>query len=112
MTRVRLQYGAEMRVEAQGHATGSPSVCAAVSCLLYTLKGWLANTEEALVREDRMADGDVCFAWSGGAGSETVMDFLMVGFAGLKETAPECITVEIMEENGWRHGRRRKEGDI
>jgi len=100
MTHVRLRYGAEMRVEACDHATGSPAVCAAVSCLLYTLKGWLANTEDARIAEERMDDGDVCFAWSGGAGSETVMDFLMIGFLSLMETAPEYITVEITEENG------------
>ena len=99
MTQVRLHYGAEMRVEADGHATGSPALCAAVSCLAYTLKGWLANAEDVIVTENSMEDGSICFAWGGGAGSETVMDFLMVGFIELMETEPERITVEITEDN-------------
>ena len=46
MTHVHLeQKGDRYRVRCIGHATGSPETCAAVSCLIYTLAGWVRVEE-------------------------------------------------------------------
>ena len=99
MTRVKLHFGAEYAVEAEGHATGSPQLCAAVSCLLYTLAGWLNTTKREQITEMKLEDGNARLAWSGGAGSETAMELMLIGFLSLRETEPERISVEIIDED-------------
>lgn len=98
MTRVELHFGAEYSVSADGHATGSPQLCAAVSCLLYTLAGWLNTTKREQTTEMKLEDGNARLAWSGGAGSETVMELMLIGFLQLQKTEPERISVEITNE--------------
>ncbi len=98
MTRVELRFGAEYSVSADGHATGSPQLCAAVSCLLYTLAGWLNTTKREQITEMRLEDGSARLAWKGGAGSETVMELMLIGFLQLRKTEPERISVEITDE--------------
>ena len=99
MTRIELHFGREMSVTATGHATGSPTMCAAASCLMCTLEGWLANSEDVTITERRMEEGNTRIAWTGGTGSETAMEMMMVGFLRLQETGPDLIGVEITEEN-------------
>lgn len=95
MTQVYLeQAGREYTVRCQGHATGSVETCAAVSCLVYTLAGWLRNTS-VLVLKSKMEDGDALIRFHGGDAAETAFDMICVGFLQLQQQYPEYISVEF-----------------
>ena len=95
MTRVYLeQDGQQYTVSCKGHATGSVETCAAVSCLVYTLAGWLRNTS-VLVLEEKLEDGDALIQYHGGAAAETAFDMICVGFLQLQEQYPEYISVDF-----------------
>lgn len=95
MTRVYLeQDGQRYTVSCQGHATGSVEACAAVSCLVYTLAGWLRNTS-VLVLKSKLEDGDALIQYHGGAAAETTFDMICVGFLQLQEQYGEYITVDF-----------------
>lgn len=98
MTRVSLkQQGQRYTVSCKGHATGSPEVCAAVSCLTYTLAGWLRNTS-VLVLEERLVDGDALIRYCGGAAAETAFDMICVGFLQLQQEYGDYISVDFSAE--------------
>ena len=100
MTRVTLtRGGGAYRVEARGHAATVP-LCAAVSCLMYTLAGWLRNTPGAEEVELRLDSGDARLVWRGGAGSDTAFELTEIGFLLLRETAPDSLSVAVCEEDG------------
>ena len=47
MTKISItQADGHITVTAYDHATGSSEVCSAISCLMYTLEGWLKNNEK------------------------------------------------------------------
>ena len=95
MTRVYLeQDGHRYTVRCKGHATGSVEVCAAVSCLVYTLVGWLRNAS-VLVLKERLEDGDALIQYRGGAAAETAFDMICVGFLQMQEQYPEYISVDF-----------------
>lgn len=95
MTQVCLeQAGRKFMVKCQGHATGSVEVCAAVSCLVYTLAGWLRNTSVVRVAE-KLEDGDVLIQFCGGDAAETAFDMISVGFLQLQEQYGDYISVDF-----------------
>ena len=91
MTKVYLRADGEtFSVRAHGHATGSNEVCAAVSCLLYTLAGYLANNTCAQVRVSlKEADAEIVFC-----GNENIFEMLCIGFLQLEKSHPDFISVE------------------
>ena len=98
MTTVSLkQAGQQYTISCKGHATGSPEVCAAVSCLIYTLTGWLRNAS-VLVLTERLDDGDALIRYHGGAAAETAFDVICVGFLQLAQEYGEYISVEYFVE--------------
>lgn len=95
MTQVYLeQDGQRYTVSCQGHATGSVEACAAVSCLVYTLAGWLRNTS-VLVMKEKLEDGDALIQFCGGAAAETAFDMICVGFLQLEAQYGDYISVDF-----------------
>jgi len=95
MTAIYLeQDGDRYTVSAQGHATGSMEVCAAVSTLLYTLDAWLHNTDLAVLHE-RLEPGDALIEYAGAeADAQAAFNFVSVGFMQLAKSEPTTINVE------------------
>ena len=95
MTQVYLeQAGRKFMVKCQGHATGSVEACAAVSCLVYTLAGWLRNTSVLMVKE-KLEDGDALIQFCGGDAAETAFDMICVGFLQLEAQYGDYISVDF-----------------
>lgn len=95
MTRVYLeQSGDRYCVRCKGHATGSAETCAAVSCLVYTLAGWLRNAAPTM-HEARLDDGDASICFRGGEAAEAVFDMICVGFLQLQAQYGAFIQVEL-----------------
>lgn len=96
MTKVYMeQAGNHYTVTCKGHATGSPEMCAAISCLVYTLAGWLSN-RTALVLEQKLEPGDICLSFVGGQNCEAVFDMVTIGFLQLQQGDPEHIDVDLI----------------
>lgn len=86
MTSVSLeQAGNVYTLRCEGHAKGSPEVCAAVSCLVYTLAGWLRNTEETQILGEAMESGEAVLSFTGGAAG-TAFELMRIGFLQLEKT--------------------------
>ena len=95
MTRVYLeQAGQRYTVRCKGHATGSVEACAAVSCLVYTLAGWLRNSS-VLVLKEELNDGDAQIQYHGGAAAETAFDMICVGFLQLQKQYSDYVSVDF-----------------
>lgn len=95
MTRVYLeQAGQRYTVHCKGHATGSVEACAAVSCLVYTLAGWLRNSS-VLVLKEELNDGAAQIQYHGGAAAETAFDMICVGFLQLQKQYGDYISVDF-----------------
>ena len=95
MTQVYLeQAGKKFMVKCQGHATGSVEACAAVSCLVYTLAGWIRNTS-VLLEKEKLEDGDALIQFRGGSAAETAFDVITVGFLQLQEQYGEYVSVDF-----------------
>ena len=73
-----------------GHATGSPSVCAAISGLVYALAGYLTNAEREPGRVRIHASGDDrCVG---------ACEAVLLGLCQLAESEPDYLRMEISEE--------------
>ena len=95
MTEVFLeQDGTRYTVQCTGHATGSVETCAAISCLLYTLAGWLENSGCTLLHEQLEA-GDALIQFTGGAKAKTAFEMICIGFLQLEEQSEDCMDVEF-----------------
>jgi len=107
VTRVRLtqEPGRHYALTCEGHATGSPEVCAAISCLAGSLEGWVENSPSADVQHLEVRPGfvQIVFTPAAGPGSaplvcQGVYDLLQIGFLRLEAAAPDFLCVE-REEN-------------
>lgn len=95
MTQVYLeQDGRRYTVSCQGHATGSVEACAAVSCLIYTLAGWLRNASGHVLKE-KLEDGNALIQFRGGDAAETAFDMITVGFLQLEAQYGDYVTVDF-----------------
>lgn len=95
MTKVYLeQDGNRYTVSCKGHATGSVEACAAVSCLIYTLAGWLHNASVTVLQE-KLDSGDALIQYRGGAAAETAFDMICVGFLQLKKSCCDYVSVDL-----------------
>lgn len=101
MTNGRVALEKEsFRLELDGHATGYPEVCAAVSCLAYTLAGFLTNAEaagdadvEALVLEP----GCVRIHARGGARTEAAWEMTTIGLRQLANRYPQGLQMDVSD---------------
>lgn len=103
MTRVYLEKdGDHYTVDAKGHATGSAEMCAAISCLMFTLAGWVHNQRGVRMETERLSSGDsrICFQSAGRYRRECDAVFLLilVGFRQLEKTDPARISVAVRSD--------------
>ena len=82
-------------VEAQGHAEGSVQACAAVSTLMYSLTGFLANAEGVELDTEDIADGYFLVEFSGGALAQAMYDFCLIAFLQLEKSYGGYVTVAL-----------------
>ncbi len=96
MTRVELtRRGDVYRVYCSGHAAGSPEICAAVSCLVYSLAGWTRLAPVRRLRE-RLESGEaelVFHARECPAEARGAFELVRAGFMQLESLEPEMISV-------------------
>ena len=96
MTNVYLeQDGQRYTVSCRGHATGSVETCAAVSCLVYTLAGWLRNSKARVLAEE-LTDGAALIRFQGDEEARTAFGLICVGFLQLKKQYGQYIDVELI----------------
>ena len=84
-----------------GHATGSPAVCAAVSGLVYALAGYLTNAEREVRAEVYAAElepGRVRIHASGDDRCVGACEAVLLGLCQLAESEPDYLRMEILEE--------------
>lgn len=80
-------------VEAVGHATGSVQACAAVSTLMYSALGYLANADGVDVHNEDIADGFFSVEFSGGDAARMTYEFCLIAFLQLELRYGEYVTV-------------------
>ncbi len=104
MTKVRLSQkpGSRYALTCEGHATGSPEVCAAISCLAGSLEGFVEHSPcaEAQRLEVRPGFVQIVFAPAEGSGPAAQMcrgvyDLLRIGLLRLAAAAPEHVFVKV-----------------
>lgn len=86
---------------AQGHATGSPEVCAAVSGILYALAGYLTNAQEARgleLRHYTMESGDVLLDFNRDDGAVAAFEMAVIGLKQVEKAYPEYLSISYREE--------------
>lgn len=94
MSNVELSAdGHEYSILAEGHTDGK--MCAAISCLLYTAAGYIANTDEIIIQEIRLDPGDAKIVWAGGRQAKFLADLMEIGFRQLQEGDPKNIFIKI-----------------
>ena len=93
MTDVYLeQNGKRYLVSAKGHATGSIETCAAISTLMYSLAGWLHNSN-AVTYTERLEPGDSCLSYSDS--DDTIFKFITIAFLQLEKSNTEHLDVYL-----------------
>lgn len=92
--------GNRFLISANGHATGSPEVCAAVSGLIYALAGYVRNASDnsTLSYDERLASGNVCIRFRGGEGAVGAFEMAVIGLKQIEAKYPEFLRVEYLEE--------------
>lgn len=97
MTDIRVQRdGTRCTLSAQGHATGSEQVCAAVSAVLYALAGYVTNAirERYIeVYDWRMESADVVLDFNGDEGTTAAFEMAVIGLAQIAQKHPEYVHI-------------------
>ena len=97
MTKVLAKNGnGRYYIKADGHATGSPIVCAAISGIIYALAGYLGNSESIRCEEIKLSDGSAELEFYGGDDAEAVYMMTVIGLMQIEEQHPEYI--EVLEK--------------
>ena len=78
----------------QGHAEGSPAVCAAASAIVYALAGWLKNYPPAQARL-RLKPGDGWILCRGDETVDTALQIALTGFAQLGRSFPHHLRLYL-----------------
>lgn len=95
MTVIRATLdGGRCSIRAQGHATGSPVVCAGVSALLCALSGYLANRERGGVFYNKTEPGDAVFAFSADPEAMEAVRCVLIGLLQIQLSHPDFLHVE------------------
>lgn len=93
--------GSRCLLTLDGHATGSPAVCAAISGLVYALAGYLTNAERDGRAEGyamELEPGRVRIHASGDDRCVGACEAVILGLCQLAESEPEYLTMEILDE--------------
>ena len=86
------------RIEARGHATGSPEVCAAISNLVTAVAAWAMCREDVTVHESRLSSGEAVVAFTGEREvCRAVWELARVDAALLERDYPQFVRATITE---------------
>lgn len=97
MIRVELEKMEEMYLlSAQGHATGSVPVCAAVSSMVCALARWLEK-RKVLDRAAHLAPGEAWLWCRRGEAVDVAFDLALTGLRQLARKYPDLIRVEVSQ---------------
>lgn len=83
---------------ADGHAAGSPEVCAAVSGLIYALSGYLLNAPRPQTLENSLSPGHALLRWKGGREAKAVFELCVIGFLQIEAAHSEYISVKRIKK--------------
>lgn len=81
------------KVKALGHASGSPSVCAAISGIMYALAGYLQNSE-CDIQSMKLNAADAEIKFSGGESASAVYLMTVIGLMQIAKAHPEYAEIE------------------
>ena len=84
-----------------GHATGSPEVCAAISGIVYALAGYLTNAGRdgfAEVYRMELESGKVRIHCHGDDRVTAACEMAVIGLRQLEQEYPDCIRMEYLED--------------
>lgn len=98
MTKVKVHLGeGRFFLTAEGHATGSEQVCAAVSAITLTLLGYVLNLEQegqAEVRGKKAESGLFQLNAKGGERCRAAFEMAVQGLLQLENTFPSYVSVK------------------
>lgn len=98
MIQISIKHGGKWSLEANGHAGYNPGndiVCSAVSCLLYSLAGYLANRED--VESEAIIESGYARI-SVGCGADEALELVEIGLLQLERRYGDYI--EILKKKG------------
>lgn len=102
MTNVYVEMeGGRCLLVLNGHATGSSEVCAAISCLVYALAGYITNAERDGVVEIYsmdMAAGKVRLHFHGDGRATAAFEMAIIGLRQLEKQYPDLIRMDFLED--------------
>lgn len=93
--------GGRCLLSLEGHATGSPEVCAAISGLAYALAGYLVNAEQegrAEVYTLSMEEGNVVIHGSGDSRVVGACEAVLLGLRQIAAQYPDYLQMDFGEE--------------
>lgn len=96
MTRACIKIdGDHFLLAMDGHATGSETVCAACSAVVYALAGYLANAGEHITefRESTLESGRACLICRGDVCVEAAYRMAGIGLAQIAKQYPDLAEV-------------------
>ena len=102
MTKIYIEKNKNRyKLYAEGHATGSNKVCAAVSILTHTVYGYLMNSKDIYVSVNKLEPekAKASFEWYGEKAAQAVYDMALSGFLSLEMAESKYISVEYINKN-------------
>lgn len=98
MTKVSIsQTDGHTMITAYDHATGSAQVCSAISCLMYTLEGWLRNNEKKVKNHRAVFNDGYAVVEFDAKDYEvyTVLGFVILGLMQIEKTYEDYLKTRI-----------------
>lgn len=80
-------------IHAEGHASGSKEVCAAISGILYALSGYLINAETD-VKQNELSEADAHIVFYGGLEAKAVYEMTVIGLMQIAKSYPQYARTE------------------
>lgn len=84
-------------ITVKGHATGSNTVCAAVSGIVYALAGYLANDDETKMLVQWLEPGDSSLQFTCGERGLGAVQMACIGLMQIEKSDPQYIKTKISE---------------
>lgn len=89
--------GNRYMIHAKGHATGFPDICAAVSCLMQTLEGYIYAEDSITDKLVRLREGEASVSFIGGDKAEAAFSMTVIGMQRLEATNGDAVKVRLVE---------------
>ncbi|MEG1564650.1 MAG: ribosomal-processing cysteine protease Prp [Bacteroides sp.] len=101
MTQAKVKIGCgDHLLTLEGHATGSETVCAAISAIVYALEGYLENAGAHIyaILENETASGNVHLHYLGDESVTAAWEMAYIGLAQIQLQYPDLLSVRLQEE--------------